>query len=137
MGIELASNWHPLLAVLAVIVLALVVYVSYHKNYKALRHRKGILLLLLRDKQYDCSRETTLKNDWKNSLMSSKLILMSSENLSSSTLTQKHRATQTLRSKLLRHSPKFAETRQTRLASLRQHLKQKLLERWKFSESRK
>ncbi len=48
MGLDLASNWHPALAVLAIIVLAAVVYVCYYRNFKALARRKAWLLLALR-----------------------------------------------------------------------------------------
>jgi uncharacterized membrane protein len=48
MGFELASNWHPVLAVLAVIVLTVVVYACYYRNIKALPRRNALLLLVLR-----------------------------------------------------------------------------------------
>lgn len=48
MGLELASDWHPVLAVLAVIVMAVVVYVSYYRNFWALPRRKAVMLLALR-----------------------------------------------------------------------------------------
>jgi len=48
MGLELASSWHPALAVLAIIVLAAVVYACYRRNLKTLPRQKALLLLILR-----------------------------------------------------------------------------------------
>jgi uncharacterized membrane protein len=48
MGLELASDWHPALAVLAILGLAALVYAAYFRNFHALPRRKGWLLLGLR-----------------------------------------------------------------------------------------
>ncbi len=48
MGLELASDWHPALAVLAILGLAALVYAAYFRNFHALPRRKGWMLLGLR-----------------------------------------------------------------------------------------
>jgi len=48
MGIELASDWHVLTAILAVLLLCAAVWFSYRRNLDALVRRKAVLLLCLR-----------------------------------------------------------------------------------------